>query len=230
MQVYSILVHPNTDSLNHALFAKAHEAFDHLGFKHQSLDLYRSRFDPWSMQRQFTKKISLPGIGLISSFTDKWLLARRAGLLSRFCEEEISKILNCDILYVQTPLWWWSYPSLFKAYIEQVFAFGVAFSHTNVETRNDQQAKHQHGFLGKRVMLGATLGGSREFMMSHFDSEQTLFATCQAQLQGLCGFEWTEPYVVWGVGAASKLNPHGADLAPHIQGIYDHVITNFIPR
>jgi|694.fasta_scaffold25736_9 NAD(P)H dehydrogenase (quinone) len=205
MKIYAMLVHPAKTSLNHALFDRAVNCFIANGHEVKTLDLYRSKFDPRGLENNFKRDFWLPGItSKIRSFTDKWLLANQADLLPKFARQEIEKLKEADLLYIQCPLWWWTYPSLLKAYIENVFAYDALFTLNNVETKGGKQ-EHDKFLTGRRVMMSMTTGGSQEFMESYFGKEENL--TCHMKVQfSLVGYEFMNPYFTWSVGAHTVLN------------------------
>ena len=215
MKIYAILVHPAKSSLNHALFDRAVASFESHGHDVDVLDLYRSKFDPRGLENNFKRDFWLPGIASkIRSFTDKWLLANQADLLPKFVQQEIEKLKETDLLYIQCPLWWWTYPSLLKAYIENVFAYDALFTLNNVETKDGKQ-EHSKFLTGRKVMLSMTTGGSREFMESYFGKEENL--TCHMRVQfGLVGYEFMPPYFTWSVGAHTVLNAKKEASSDHL--------------
>ena len=205
MKVYAILVHPAKSSLNHALFDRAISCFQSAGHEVKTLDLYSSKFDPRGLENNFKRDFWLPGIASkIRSFTDKWLLANQADLLPKFALQEIEKLKESDLLYIQCPLWWWTYPSLLKAYIENVFAYDALFTLNNVETKGSKQ-EHNKFLTGRKAMMSMTTGGSQEFMESYFETEENLTRHMKVQFE-LVGYEFIKPYFTWSVGAHTVLN------------------------
>jgi len=198
-KVYAILVHPAKKSLNHKLFSVALDTFKENSVDVDTLDLYQSTFDPWATHKKFKEDVDLPGATQkITGYTDKWLIADEVGLVPNFSKQELEKIKSADLLYIQTPMWWWSYPSLLKAYIENIFVYGNMFSLHNVGTRNDTESGHTKALSNKRVLLSFTTSGSEQFMKNYFNSVTELCKTMQVQFEFI-GYEFLTPHFTWGV-------------------------------
>jgi len=136
------------------------------------------------------------------------LIANQAGLIPDFSRKEIERIRSADLLYIQTPLWWWSYPSLLKAYIENVFVYDDLFSLNNVETRNNSESQHTKSLINKQVFLSFTTGGSEKFMKNYFKSSEVLCKPMQVQFEFI-GYHFLKPHFTWAVGEKTVLNKKG---------------------
>ena len=208
-KVYAILVHPATNSLNHKLFSVAMDTFKENNVDIDTLDLYQSKFDPWATHKKFKKDVWFPGIKQkIKSYTDKWLIANQVGLIPRFSKYELEKIRSADLLYIQTPLWWWTYPSLLKAYIENVFVYGDMFSLNNVTTIDGTESEHTKALSDKKVLLSFTTGGSEKFMNNYFNSATELCKPMLVQFE-FVGYKFLAPHFTWSVGEKTVLNKDG---------------------
>lgn len=62
-------------------------------------------------------------------------------------EAEQKKLLDADLIILQSPIYWYSPSALTRAWFEQVLAFGWAYGSA-------------HALEGKKVILGLTAGGS----------------------------------------------------------------------
>lgn len=213
--VYAILVHPAENSLNHELYRTALDVFKSNNISVDTLDLYQSNFDPWATHKKFKKDVWFPGIRQkIKSYTDKWLIADQADLVPNFAKEEIERIKVADLLYIQTPLWWWTYPSLLKAYIENVFVYNKLFALNNVETKDNTASKHTKTLSNKKVLLSFTTGGSEQFMKTYFKSAEELCKPMQVQFEFI-GYQFLKPHFTWAVGEKTVLNKKGnQDITP----------------
>jgi putative NADPH-quinone reductase len=229
MNIYAILVHPATSSLNHTLFKYAVDQFKSQGHKVKTLDLYRSKFDPRSMENNLTARdFKIPGIReKIKSFTDKWMLANSLGQISSFTDNEIKKLEQADVLYIQSPLWWWTMPSLLKAYIENVFVYDKFFKLNHVDGHDDDAIEETKFLSGKKVLLSFTTGGSKKFMESYFESEKNLTLHMKAMF-GLVGYEFIDPYFTWATMANTVLHENREEDISQLIGNFENYLTKVI--
>lgn len=179
MKVYGILVHPERQSLNGALFDTAIDFFQKKKYQVDTLDLFRSDFDPWAIHDQITTD------NQTNNYSHKWFAADARNLLSEFSQREIERLKNSDVLYVQSPIWWWGLPALMKAYIENVFIYNVLFSLDNEHTRENKDSTVFKFLRGKKMLLSITTGSSEKFMIEHFNTVDNMLAPVTARFEFL---------------------------------------------
>lgn len=182
MKVYGILVHPERQSLNGTMFDTAIEHFQKQKHKVETLDLYRSEFDPWAIHDNIIDNTQT------DNYSHKWFSADARDLLPKFSQREIERLKSCDLLYLQTPIWWWGLPSLMKAYIENVFIYNVVFSLDNEHSRENKDSTVFKLLRGKKLLLSFTTGSSEKFMTEHFNSVENMLAPIIARFEFL-GFD-----------------------------------------
>ena len=81
--------------------------------------------------------------------------------------EEHEKLLWADVVYLQTPVYWFGIPSLFKAYIDRVLMVGYADGSTlkgDGRTREDLSKKYGSGgvLTDKKYMVCSTWNSPAE--------------------------------------------------------------------
>jgi len=81
--------------------------------------------------------------------------------------EENDKLLWADVVYLQTPVYWFGLPSLFKSYIDKVLMVGYAQGTTltgDGRTREDLNKKYGSGGLltNKKYMVCSTWNSPAE--------------------------------------------------------------------
>src|SRR5690606_2449016 len=74
-------------------------------------------------------------------------------------QAELDKLLACDLLILQFPLWWFSVPAILKGWIDRVFVNGTVYGAGG--RRFDQG-----GLKGRKAMLAFTTGCFPEMMTS----------------------------------------------------------------
>jgi len=180
MNVYSMLIHPSENSFNKEMFSAANKLFTDSGHTIETIDLYHSQFDP----RELTNNI----VNLSDSpYDQKWTYAEKLNLLPVFTICEIEKLNECDILYIQTPIWLWGPPAILKAYMESVFIFNTVF------TQDDPPFQL---FKGKKVLFSLTATSSEKMMLRKFRDHQE-FLVHLKNLFELVGFEFVAPFIAW---------------------------------
>jgi len=177
MKIYAILVHPERHSLNGKLFDTAVETFKDKGFQIKTLDLYRSDFNPMAIYQQVMSDDQT------TNYAHKWFTAEARNLLPEFSQREIENLKNSDLLYLQTPIWWWGLPSLMKAYIENVFIYNVLFSLENEHSREPGASMVYKLLRGKKMILSVTTGSSEQFICEHFGNVDSLLAPIRARFE-----------------------------------------------
>ena len=109
-------------------------------------------------------------------------------------EREQKRLVEADTVVFEFPFWWYSAPSLMRRYFEQVLSYGFAYGSTGT-------ALH-----GKKLILSFTTGAPEAAYSpdgyQHYDIES--FIPQFRALSNLCGFEWQEPIISFGM---MLLNP-----------------------
>lgn len=109
-------------------------------------------------------------------------------------EREQRRLVEADTIIFEFPFWWYSAPSLMRRYFELVLSHGFAYGSTGT-------ALH-----GKKLIISFTTGGSAEAYSidgyQHYDIDA--FMPQFRALSNLCGFEWQEPVISFGM---MLLNP-----------------------
>lgn len=134
-------------------------------------------------------------------------------------ETEQKRLCKADTIVFEFPFWWYSAPSLMRAYWEQVMAYGFAYGPSGT-------ALH-----GKRLIFSFTTGGSEEAYTregyQHYDIED--FLPQFRALSNLCGFASESEVISMGMKAPdpadkeavaafeAKCGAHAAKLAEAVK-------------
>lgn len=109
-------------------------------------------------------------------------------------EREQKRLVEADTVVFEFPFWWYSAPSLMRRYFEQVLSHGFAYGSTGT-------ALH-----GKKLIFSFTAGAPEAAYSpegyQHFSMDQ--FIPQFRALSNLCGFDWQEPVISFGM---MLLNP-----------------------
>jgi NAD(P)H dehydrogenase (quinone) len=155
MKILVVYAHPEPRSLNGALkdFAVATLRAD--GHDVVVSDLYAIGWNAVADANDFLgRDLSQP-----LHYAQDSKLAFAAGTQAPEIVAEQQKLLWCDALILQFPLWWFSMPAILKGWFERVYAYGFAYG---VGEHSDKRWGDRYGegtFAGKRAMLSITAGG-----------------------------------------------------------------------
>jgi len=138
-----VTTHPYTDSFNFALRDQMAELLYKLNWQINTSDLYQQGFSPILGESTFsTFPASIP-LNLLKQQE----VAYQQELFSKDIVSEQNKLLAADILILQFPLWWGSYPAMLKGWIENIISKGYAYG-------------SQYLLAEKKVLLSVTTGGA----------------------------------------------------------------------
>ncbi|MCC8979215.1 NAD(P)H-dependent oxidoreductase [Bradyrhizobium acaciae] len=123
MKVLIVFAHQEAQSFNAALLARSVAELTALGHTVRISDLYAMHFNPVATAEDFgTRRFPER---LQYDREQKYNLQHDA--LSGDIAAEIEKLLWCDLLILQFPLWWFSVPAIMKGWIDRVFVNGAIY-------------------------------------------------------------------------------------------------------
>lgn len=128
--------------------------------------------------------------------------------------EEIEKYLWADIIIIQTPINWFSFPGLFKSYIDDVYKHGSFYGPSEEYGRG--------GLLkDKKYMYSLTMNSPKEAFNNptEFYNGKTLDEVIYAmhKLQEYCGLKKLETFAVYDVVKHPDIPRYLNQLEKHIQ-------------
>jgi len=139
-----VTAHPYTQSFNFALRTQAIELLHKFNWHVNTSDLYQIGFNPILSPADFPNiSASVP-----LSLPKQQEVAHQQALFSNDIAQEQSKLLAANLVILQFPLWWGSYPAMLKGWIERVISRGYAYGSNNL-------------LSGKSVLLSVTTGGAK---------------------------------------------------------------------
>jgi NAD(P)H dehydrogenase (quinone) len=138
-----ITAHPYTESFNFSLRSQTIELLSKFGWQVNLSDLYQQNFNPILGPSDFSSlSVSVP-----VSLPKQQEVAHRQALFNQEIMNEQSKLLAADLVILQFPLWWGSYPAILKGWIERVISNGYAYGSKFL-------------LAEKKVLLSVTTGGA----------------------------------------------------------------------
>lgn len=186
MKVLLVHAHPEPRSFNGSLTTAARNALEQAGHAVQVSDLYHMRWDPVSDRRNFTTTKN----GKVYRQTEEEMFAASRDGFAADVKAELDKLLWCDTLILQFPLWWFSMPAIMKGWVDRVFVMGPVYG---------RGAWYDKGkFRGKRAMVSVTTG-SIDSMFTASGINGSIRSVLEPIHRGILwftGFDVAEPWVV----------------------------------
>lgn len=190
MNVFIVYAHPEPRSFGRALLDRSVQALSEAGHDVVVSDLYAMGFEPVArgsdfLERRFPDQLQYD--------REQKQASQRHGFVPEI-QAELDKLLACDLLILQFPLWWFSVPAILKGWIDRVFVNGTVYGSGGL--RFDQG-----GLKGRRAMLTLTTGcypgmmepagllGERDVVLWHL----------QHGTFGYSGLQVLQPFVGWGL-------------------------------
>jgi len=189
MKVLIVHAHPEPKSFSSAMKNTAVEAFTQQGHSVQVSDLYAMHFNPVASADDFQKRAN-PDYCV---YALEQRHAVSAGTLSQDIQDELGKLLWCDLLVLNFPIFWYSTPAILKGWIDRVFVSGATYGGKRFYDRG--------GLVGKRALVSVTLGGQEHMFGEqgvHGPLEDMLKPLLQGKI-GYTGFSVPPPFFGWHI-------------------------------
>lgn len=113
-------------------------------------------------------------------------------------QRELDKLIACDLLVLNFPIYWFSVPAIMKGWFDRVIVSGLCYGGVRFYDRG--------GLTGKRVYVAATLGGQ-----PHMFGERAVHGPMNTMLSpllrgtlGYTGMEVLDPFMAWHVPYISQ--------------------------
>lgn len=187
MKILIIYAHPESQSMNSAMFNSAIDTFTKAGHEVKISDLYAMQFNPVSDRSNFTT-VDNP------AFFKQQLEEVYATQLNGFTasiEEEQQKVEWCDLMIWQFPLWWFSVPAILKGWVDRVFAMGRFYKNGSI---------YENGiFRGKKALLSLTTGGPEaNYINERYGDLAVILHSLHRGILEFTGFSILRPQVIYG--------------------------------
>ncbi|QBR01586.1 NAD(P)H-dependent oxidoreductase [Paraburkholderia pallida] len=194
MKVLIVHAHPEPKSFSSALKDTAIEVFREGGHDVQVSDLYAMGFNPVASVDDFGNRAN-PDYCV-------YALEQRHGVsngtISPDIQRELDKLMQCDLLVLNFPVFWFSTPAILKGWLDRVLVSGTVYGGTRFYDRG--------GLRGKRAIVSVTLGGQAHMFGNdgvHGPIEGMLRHLLQGTL-GYTGLDVLAPFVGWHVPYVSN--------------------------
>lgn len=210
MQIHIVHAHPEPNSFNGALTAKARQTLDAAGHTVDVFDLYRSGFDPVERREHYPAIATGEAFSALGAQRHGW----KTGTLPDDIAREITALEHADLVILQFPLWWHGPPAILKGWFDRVFVSGGVYS---------SRMRYDHGyFRGKRAMISVTSGAPEEAFGSgaRAGDPEVMLWPIQYSLHYL-GFRVLKPFWSFGVQGHGYSYRDDTALKEHLSGTLD---------
>lgn len=147
-KILIVHAHPEKASFNSALKDEAVKTFESMGMEVRVSDLYQMQFNAVGGKSDFT---SLENESFFKYQMEQVHAFQNDGFVPEL-KAEMDKLLWCDVLIFNFPLWWFGLPAILKGWVDRVFAMGVTYG--------AGKGVYDNGtFKEKTAFICATTGG-----------------------------------------------------------------------
>ena len=195
MNVLIIFAHPEPRSFGKALLDRSVTTLIDCGHEVVVSDLYAMGFNPVASAADFTERRFPDAL----QYDREQKTSSQRHTFSPDIQAEIDKLLACDLLILQFPLWWFSVPAIMKGWIDRVFVNGTVYGAGGM--RFDQG-----GLKGRKAMLTFTTGCFPEMMQPDglLGQRDVILWHLQYGTFGYSGLDVLQPFVGWSIQYSSE--------------------------
>ena len=189
MNILIVYAHPEPRSFNRGLLDRSIQVLQEEGHQVVVSDLYAMGFNPVATAEDFRERRFPDAL----QYDREQKHAHEHQAFAPDIQAEIEKLLACDLLILQFPLWWFSVPAIMKGWFDRVFVNGVVYGKGR---RFDAG-----GMKGRRALVctsTACLPGMVEpdGLLAHLDVN--LWHMLHGTL-AYAGFEVLAPHASWSI-------------------------------
>lgn len=189
MNVLLVHAHPEPKSFCSAMRWAAAEELRSLGHEVRVSDLYADGFNPVASAADFGERKD-PDY-LVYALEQRH--GYEAGTIAPDILAELAKLLWCDLLILNFPVYWCAPPAVMKGWFDRVLLSGVVYGGKRFYDRG--------GLRGKRALCSVTIGGQAHMFRPegiHGPLEDMLRPVLRGTL-AYAGMSVLPPYVGWHV-------------------------------
>jgi len=180
MKVHLVVAHPEKTSFNLALHKVAENTLKSSGINVSVSNLYAEKFLAIA---GYTDVLDFPKDEHFNlAKAQRW--AQKNKSFAEDIKVEQQKLLSCDMLILQFPLWWWSYPAILKGWLDRVLSSGFAYGEGAELSR-------------KNVMYSLTTGGANT--PEELEYYQQKIAGLYQDVFGFIGWQVMPAFIAHGV-------------------------------
>lgn len=189
MKIFIVYAHHEPKSFNAALLKRSVDTLTGQGHEVQVSDLHAMNFNPVAGPADFKQRRFPDAL----QYDREQKYSHQHDSFADDIKLELDKLLWCDFLILQFPLWWFSVPAMMKGWIDRVFVNGVVYG---TGRRMDTG-----GLKGRKAMMAITTGCYPEMVLPDGllgDLEVNLWHLNSGTL-AYAGFKVLPPFTAWSI-------------------------------
>ena len=201
-KAHIVFAHPEPTSFNGHLAHITQKSLSSLAENPTLSDLYGEGFDPCEGPKHYSNRVDEQSFHPQTEQRN----SAESGTIPMDVSREIDRIIECDILIVHFPLWWFGPPAILKGWMDRVFVYGRMYRST---------MRYDTGICaGKRMMACVTTGSSKENCSFNGREGNTRLHLWPILYPfRYLGFDVLEPEIFHGVGSTAFMEGHEQGLS-----------------
>ena len=202
MKAHIVLAHPETKSFNGHLSKISQRVLSAAGWQHTLSDLYAMDFDPREGPHHYRSR---KDADVFHAQTEQCFNAEN-GTTPPDVNSEVQRLLDCDLLVVHFPLWWFGMPGILKGWMDRIFVYGRMYRSV---------MRYDTGICSGKKMIACVTTGASEEACSHNGREGDTRLHLWPILFSFryLGFDVFEPEIFHGVGGVAFIEGHEGSLS-----------------
>ena len=200
MKAHIVLAHPEAKSFNAHLSNTSQRVLGAAGWQTTLSDLYAMDFDPREGPHHYRSRKDAE---VFHAQTEQRFNAENE-TTPPDVNAEVQRLLDCDLLVVHFPLWWFGMPAILKGWMDRVFVYGRMYRST---------MRYDTGICSGKKMIACVTTGASEQSCSHSGREGDTRLHLWPILFSFryLGFGVFEPEVFHGVGGVAFIEGHESE-------------------
>ena len=202
MKAHIVLAHPEAKSFNAHLSGTSQRVLGAAGWQTTLSDLYAMDFDPREGPHHYRSRKDAE---VFHAQTEQRFNAEN-DTTPPDVNAEVQRLLDCDLLVVHFPLWWFGMPAILKGWMDRVFVYGRMYRST---------MRYDTGICSEKKMIACVTTGASEEACSHRGREGDTRLHLWPILFSFryLGFDVLEPEIFHGVGGVAFVEGHETGLS-----------------
>lgn len=202
MRAHIVLAHPEAKSFNAHLSGISQRVLGAAGYKTTLSDLYAMDFDPREGPHHYSSRKNAK---VFHAQTEQRFNADN-DTTPTDVNLETQRLLDCDLLVVHFPLWWFGMPAILKGWMDRVFVYGKMYRSIK---------RYDAGICAGKKMIACVTTGASEDSCSHNGREGDTHLHLWPILFPFryLGFDVFEPEIFHGVGGVAFVEGHEGGLS-----------------
>jgi NAD(P)H dehydrogenase (quinone) len=202
MKAHIVLAHPESKSFNENLSATSQRSLGDRGWQTTLSDLYTMDFDPREGPHHYKSR---KDAGVFHAQTEQRFNADNE-TIPPDVSYEIQRLMDCDLLVVHFPLWWFGMPAILKGWMDRVFVYGRMYQ---------SNMRYDTGICSGKKMIACVTTGASEDNCAYNGREGDTHLYLWPILFPFryLGFDVLEPEVLHGVGGVAFIEGHDHGLS-----------------